>query len=221
MQLYSYYRSTAAYRVRIALNLLGLKHEIIPVNLVNAAHKQADYLTHNPQARVPTLVDGKFELGQSLAILEYLQEQYAQQTQLLPEETKARAWSRYIANIIACDMHPLNNLSTLKFLESAFNCTKEDTTTTWYFHWLKTGFDSLETLIANSDYTGKCCIGNTPSFADICLIPQLYNAKRFTFSLDEYPTLCAIDNHCLSLPAFTQAIPEKQIDCPEQAGLYP
>lgn len=210
LQLYSYYRSTAAYRVRIALNYKSIPYEIIPINLLLNENLNESYLLHNKQKRVPTLVDGDFEVGQSSAILEYLEEKYPQPA-LLPNDFKARAWVRYLAQIIISDMHPLNNISVLRFLKDPLKHEQSDITL-WYHHWLKQGFDALESILVNHPDCKNFCYGSVPTLADLCLIPQIYNANRFEFSMDAYPTLQRINKHCLLLPYFEQARPENQVD---------
>ncbi len=210
MKLYSYYRSTAAYRVRIALNYKSIDHTIIPVNLIDDEQHHSTYKQHNPQARVPTLDTGEIQFGQSLAILEYLEETYPTPP-LLPESPDERAYVRYISQIIACDMHPLNNVGTIKYLKEHLHHTQEEAMQ-WYFHWLKTGFTALENIIKENSYQGKCCLGDSITIADVCLIPQIYNAFRFKFSMDNYPTLMAINEYCTSLPYVVNASPEKQPD---------
>lgn len=210
MKLYSYYRSTAAYRVRIALQYKGLDCEIIPVDLTKSAQHETNYRAENPQGRVPTLVDGNFKVGQSLAILEYLEERYPT-PHLLPKEIDARAWVRCFAQIIACDMHPLNNLGSLNYLRKQLGCSDEQVQE-WYHHWLKQGFDALEVLLASNPNRGKYCYGNSPTFADLCLVPQVFNAHRFAFSIANYPLINQINEYCLQQSFFDKATPEKQID---------
>lgn len=210
MKLYSYYRSTATYRVRIALNYKAIDYEIIPINLVEDQQSSPDYLKANPQARVPLLCDGQLKLGQSLAILDYLDVKHPEPG-LYPKDPADRAWTNYLANIVACDMHPLNNLSVLRFLEDPLGHNKQQRMQ-WYYHWLQKGFDALETSINNSNQSGKCCLHDCITVADICLIPQIYNAQRFEFAMERYPTLLAIYEHCLSLPYVKQASPEQQPD---------
>lgn len=210
MKLYSYYRSTAAYRVRIALNYKGLDYEYIPVNLIQNQQLEQSYRNHNPQGRVPTLQDGNFELGQSMAILEYLEEKYPQ-PELLPKDIKARAWIRYFSQIIACDIHPLNNSGSVNFLRNQLDQSQEKITA-WYHHWLREGFDALETLLKNNSHHGPYCWGSAPTFADLCLIPQVYNASRFEFSMENYPLIQEINAYCLQQAFFEKAIPENQPD---------
>lgn len=209
-QLYSYYRSSAAYRVRIALNYKKLAYDYLAVDLVHNGQHSPDYQGHNPQGRVPTLVDNGIELGQSMAILEYLEERYPQPA-LLPVDINARAWVRYFAQIIVSDIHPLNNSCVLKFLTNSYGL-EQTQITQWYHHWLQQGFDALEVLLINNKQRGCYCWGDVPTLADICLIPQVYNAHRFEFSLKNYPAINKINEYCLQQPFFMQAIPENQPD---------
>lgn len=210
MKLYSYYRSTAAYRVRIALQYKGLSFQSIPVDLLQGKQLEKEYRVHNPQARVPTLVDGNFELGQSMAILEYLEECYPHPP-LLPQDVKAKAWIRCFSQIIACDMHPLNNTGVLKFLREKFQRSEEEVLQ-WYHHWLKQGFDALEALLIQNKNRKNFCWESSPTFADICLVPQVYNANRFNFSMTNYPIISEINAFCLELPYFKKAHPENEPD---------
>lgn len=209
MKLTTYFRSTAAYRVRIALNIKQLKHELIPINLFTGEHKNDQFRKHNPDGLIPTLDTGDAVLAQSMAILEYLEESHPQPA-LLPKDPTERALVRGIAQTIASDIHPLNNLRVLKYLMSDMSVNEADKLK-WYHHWLQQGFDSIEQRLANQS-TGKYCFGDTPTFADVCLIPQVYNAVRFEFALDEYPTIQAINQHCLNTAAFADARPEIQAD---------
>ncbi len=214
MKLYDYYRSTASYRVRIALNLKKLPFECIPVHLVRDGGEQhlPAYRALNPQGLVPTLIDENqlhTPLTQSLAIMEYLEERYPDPP-LLPKTVSARAAVRSLALLVACDMHPLNNLRVLKQLKSQFNAT-EDEVSTWYHHWLKAGFDAFEAKLNQSSRDNShFCYGHHVSFADICLIPQVFNARRFNFSLKPYPLIEAIEAHCLTLEAFQKASPDTE-----------
>ena len=212
MKLYSYWRSSAAYRVRIALNLKGLEHEIVPVNMLKDGGEQLGdaYKQINPQGLVPTLVDGDITLTQSLAILEYLEEQYSR-VNLLPGNTGDRARVRQFAQLTACDIHPLNNLRVLKYLKQGLNIA-DDAKDAWYRHWIMLGFEAFENSLVKAKSTGPYCLGAEVTLADLCLIPQMYNAHRFDVPLEAYPTLCAIEQACLELDAFKQASPEKQID---------
>lgn len=215
LTLYSYFRSSAAYRVRIALNLKGLAFETIPVHLLKDGGEQHSeaYVSINPTQLVPTLRDAQFHLAQSIAIMEYLEE--TQPTPpLLPTEPAHRARVRAMAQVIACDIHPLNNLRVLQYLETVLKVSAEQKTA-WYLHWVHEGLLALESMVVQSrqnGLTGPYCGGDTPGLADCCLIPQLYNARRFKAPLDAFPTLCRMEAACLALPAFAQAAPEVQPD---------
>ena len=210
MQLYSYFRSSAAYRVRIALHLKGLAFDTIPVHLLRNGGEQhsSDYRALNPSALVPTLVDGDLTLGQSVAILEYLEETYPSPA-LLPTERAQRAQVRAVVQAIACDIHPLNNLRVLQYLENTLQ-QDEATRATWYRHWVTQGLQTLESLLAPT--AGDFCFGDQPTLADCCLVPQIANARRFSTPLEAFPTLVRIDAHCRALPAFVAAAPEHQLD---------
>ncbi len=209
-QLYSYFRSSAAYRVRIALHLKGLAFDTIPVHLLRNGGEQhsSQYRALNPSELVPTLVDEGLNLGQSVAILEYLEEAYPIPA-LLPSDLTQRALVRSVVQTIACDIHPLNNLRVLQYLENTLR-QDEATRATWYRHWVTRGLESLENLL--SPVSGELCFGNQPTLADCCLIPQMANARRFNTPLDAFPTLVRIDAHCRSLSAFAAAAPEHQPD---------
>lgn len=210
MQLYTYFRSSAAYRVRIALNFKGLDADLIPVHLVNNGGEQHSdaYKTVNPSELVPTLVEDDFNLTQSLSILEYLDEQHPE-VALLPQDAQQRALVRAFSLAIACDIHPLNNLRVLQYLTGTLQVTDEQKTE-WYKHWVETGFKTLEALLAQSN--GKFCFGEHATIADCCLIPQVYNALRFNINLSEYPKISSIYQNCNTLEAFQNAAPEAQPD---------
>lgn len=207
MKLYDYYRSSSSYRVRIALNLKQINYETIPIHLVldGGAQHSAHYLSLNPQALVPTLDANGHLLSQSLAIIEYLDE-INPTPPLLPPTPLGRAQVRRLAQIIACDIHPLNNLRVLQQLRHQFEASEEDTHR-WYHHWLKQGFDALEALLAEQPRKHPVCYGADLSLADICLVPQVYNANRFNFPLTNYPLISEINAYCLTLPAFIEAAP--------------
>lgn len=213
MKLYTYWRSSAAYRVRIALNLKAIVYESVYVSLVNEGGEQlkSDYAVINPQRLVPSLAldDGQI-LTQSLAIIEYLDE-VVSGVALLPSDAIGRARVRALAQTVACDIHPLNNLRVLKQLEASLGADAAQKSS-WYRHWIEQGFEALETLLATSPDTGTYCHGQTPGLADLCLVPQLYNARRFQVDLSAYPTLVRIDAACAELDAFLQAAPEAQGD---------
>lgn len=210
--LYDYYRSSTCFRVRIALNLKAQDYTCIPVHLIQdgGQHLQAKYRAINPQGLVPSLeiADTHIILTQSMAILEYLEETFTEPP-LLPTDTIERAKIRAFSNIIACDIHPINNLRILKYLQSTF-AISETQKTAWYHHWLTAGFTPLEQMLQQTKNTGPYCFGNTPTFADICLIPQVYNAIRFELNLQDYPRIEAIYQHCLTQPAFERALPENE-----------
>ena len=210
MKLYSYFRSSAAYRVRIALNLKRLPAEIVPVHLVKNGGEQhsAEYRQLNASELVPTLIDDTFALSQSLSILEYLDEKYPEPA-LLPKQLQQRALIRAFSQNIACDIHPLNNLRVLQYLQNVF-ALSEGEKSTWYKHWIELGMRSLEAQLTESN--GQFCFGEQATFADCCLIPQVYNAKRFNIDVSAFPKIESIYQHCMTLDAFQQAAPEAQID---------
>ena len=202
--LYDYFRSSAAYRVRIALNLKGLNYDSVPVPLLENAQRAEPYLAKNPQGLVPTLQDGDALLTQSLAICEYLDETYPEPA-LLPRDAYARAQVRALALSVACDIHPINNLRVLRQLESQFGADQTQKNA-WYTHWVAVGLSALEQQVQAT--RGRFCFGDTVSLADIALVPQLYNARRFECDMTRYPTLVEIEQRCLALPAFANATPE-------------
>ncbi|MDN5843570.1 MAG: maleylacetoacetate isomerase [Alcaligenaceae bacterium] len=210
-ELYSYFRSSAAYRVRIALGLKGLDFKVIPVHLLRHGGEQhsAEYRRVNPEGLVPALVDDHAVLTQSLAIIEYLDEVHGARP-LLPEDPLARARVRALALQVACEIHPLNNLRVLRWLSREMQLEK-DVRDTWYRHWVALGFDALETSL-QSPATGLYCYGDTPGLADCCLIPQVYNARRYEIDLSPWPTIARITELCNTLPAFQAARPEAQVD---------
>ncbi len=210
MKLYTYFRSSAAYRVRIALHLKGLGYDAEFIDLRHGAERLSGYRDLNPQGLVPVLVDGGQVLSQSLAIIEYLDETHPEPP-LLPDTAVARARVRALAQLIACDIHPLNNLRVLHYLERSLDCD-EAARLCWYRHWVDEGLAALETLLANHPATGRFCHGDTPTLADLCLVPQVYNARRFRCELAVYPTLGRINEACLALAAFQAAAPENQVD---------
>ncbi len=208
--LYSYFRSSAAYRVRIALNLKKIDYEIRAVHLVKDGGEQfiADYLALNPQGRVPVLVVGDKVITQSTAIIEYLEEVYPRPA-LLPSHADEHAYVRSLAQIIACDIHPLNNIRVLKYLEA--NSTI-DTKGEWYRHWIQEGFVALEQLLLRHNYSGQFCFANSPGIADAFLIPQVYNALRYGCDLKEFPLISGIYHQAMKESAFSDAAPENQPD---------
>jgi maleylpyruvate isomerase len=210
MKLYSYFRSSAAYRVRIALNLKGLAYEYVPIHLRQGEQRAEPYRTLNPQELVPVLSDARGTYTQSLAIIEYLDECHPQPP-LLPPAPEARARVRAIALAIACDIHPLDNTRVLQYLTGPLGAS-EAAKNLWYRHWIDLGFRALEAQLARDPATGLFCHGATPTLADICLVPQLANARRLPVPLDAYPTLLRIEAACNALPAFAAAAPEQQPD---------
>lgn len=212
MNLYSYFRSSAAYRVRIALNLKGLAYRTLPVHLLRDGGEQhrPAYRAVNPAGLVPALEDRGHTLTQSLAILEYLEEQYPQ-TPLLPRGSADRARVRAIAQSIACEIHPLNNLRVLQYLSGTLGLGEEQKNA-WYRHWVGEGLGAVERLLADDPRTGAFCHGDRPTLADCCLVPQVFNARRFGCELDAMPTILAIVARCQSLEAFQRAAPEHQPD---------
>jgi maleylpyruvate isomerase len=210
IKLYSYFRSSAAYRVRIALNLKGLPYDYLPVHLVKGEQREERYRALNPQALVPLLVDEGETMTQSMAIIEYLDEKVPDPP-LLPATPEGRARVRAIAQAIACDIHPLNNLRVLKYLTGTLGAS-EDAKNAWYRHWVETGLAALEAQLAADKRTGTFCHGATPTLADICLVPQLANARRSAIAIDPYPTLGRIEARCLALDAFARAAPDRQPD---------
>lgn len=216
MKLYGYFRSSASYRVRIALNLKGLNAEHVSVHLVkNGGEQFSDsFRSVNSDALVPALLDTdngeEIALSQSLAIIEYLEEKYPQ-TALLPTHLADRAHVRSLALSIACEIHPLSNLRVLKYLTGTLGISEEQKNT-WYQHWCVSGLAALELRLAGDKRTGDFCFGNTPSLADCCLVPQIFNAQRFNCDLSGMPTLMRVNQHCLSLAAFVKAMPMNQGD---------
>src|SRR6185295_7946352 len=211
MKLYDYFRSSAAYRVRIALNLKGLAPERLFIHLRKNAQRAADYLAVNPQGLVPALVtdDGNV-LTQSLAIIEYLDETVPSPP-LLPGKAVDRARVRSLALAIACDIHPIDNLRVLRYLLHTVG-VEEAQKDAWYKYWIDVGLEALETSVAGYPVTGRFCHGDAPTLADICLVPQLANARRVDMDLSPYPTLTRIEAACQALPAFAAAAPGKQPD---------
>jgi maleylacetoacetate isomerase len=211
MKLYDYFRSSAAYRVRIALNLKGLSPERAFVHLRRGAQRADDYLELNPQGLVPSLVtDGGDVLTQSLAIIEWLDETHREPS-LLPADSAGRARVRSLALSIACDIHPLNNLRVLNYVTGTLGATDAQRDG-WYRYWCDVGFEALETRLARDAATGAFCHGDRPTLADICLVPQLANSRRVKLDLAPYPTLLRIEAACAALPAFENAAPAKQPD---------
>lgn len=210
MKLYSYFRSSASYRVRIALALKNLPYGTIPVNLLKSEQKEDSYAKINPQRKVPALLDATHLLTQSLAIIEYLEEMHPHPP-LLPKAAHERARVRALSLAVACDIAPLNNLGPLKFLTEELKLSEDDKNR-WYNHWIAEGFTALEQMLAASEYTGKFCHGDEPGMADCVLVPQVFNARRYKSDLAPYPTIVRIADACDELPAFQAAHPSKQPD---------
>ena len=206
IKLYDYYRSSAAYRVRIALNLKGIDYQQFPVNLLAGDQHSKEYLAVNQQGLVPALQVGQGCLIQSLAILEWLEREYPEPS-LLPTDPWQAAQLRSVAHIIACDIHPLNNLRVLNYLVAELGAT-DDKKMAWYRHWLKEGFLGIEPLLTAKPFA----CGDKPSLADVVLVPQIYNAKRFGCDLSVFPKIQAVDRSCQQLQAFSDARPENQPD---------
>ncbi|HEX6438528.1 MAG TPA: maleylacetoacetate isomerase [Candidatus Binatia bacterium] len=212
MKLYTFFRSSASYRVRIALNLKGLDYEQAPIHLRRGGGEQLKpaYRVINPQALVPALEDDGRILSQSLAIIEYLEERYPKPP-LLPSDAADRALVRSMALLIACEVHPIQNLRVLNHLKSDYQQSDDDTIR-WARHWIDLGFSALEEMVNTGSSQGEFCFGKTPTMADLCLVPQLANARRFGVDLASRPKLLAIEAACMSLPAFAKAAPEQQPD---------
>lgn len=215
LKLYSYWRSSAAYRVRIALNLKGLEYDLMPVHLVRDGGEQHSEAFHalNPQELVPVLMHGQRIIRQSLAIMEYLEETFPD-SPIMPATARDRARVRGLALAVACDIHPLNNLRVLQFLEHDWNVPQPERDA-WVKRWIHTGFSAVEDMLNDNPSTGDFCEGDIPSIADCCLIPQVYNARRFAIDISQYPTIARIEAHCLSLEPFDRARPENQPDAPK------
>ncbi|HEY6517547.1 MAG TPA: maleylacetoacetate isomerase [Steroidobacteraceae bacterium] len=210
MKLYTYFRSSAAYRVRIALNLKGVDHELVPVDLRPGAHRQPDYLALNPQGLIPALEDGGAVIGQSLAVIEYLEEIHPQPP-LLPRSPLDRARVRSLALNVACDMHPLNNLRVLNYLRGPLG-QEQAAVDTWYRHWIAEGFRGLEEEAKRASGDGRHMFGTQVTLADVCIVPQMFNAHRFKCNVEPFPTLRAICAHLQALPEFARAAPGAQPD---------
>ncbi len=210
MKLYGYFRSSAAYRVRIALNLKGLDADHESIHLQKGVHRMPEFLGVNPQGLLPALVDGDQVILQSLAICEYLDELHPDPP-FLPADPAGRGRVRALAQVVACDMHPVNNLRVLKYLTDQLG-QSEAVKNRWYQHWIAEGFRGLEGLLTDHPGTGQYCHGDSVTLADICLVPQVFNARRFDCDLASYPTVVRIADALAELPAFEAAAPEKQPD---------
>ena len=212
MKLYTYYRSSAAFRVRIALNLKGVSYEAIPVHLLRNGGEQhaQNYRALNPMAVVPTLITDTSTLVESMAIIEWLDE-----TQpgpgLMPHDADGRARVRALAQAVACEIHPLNNTRVLNYLTGDLGLSEEQKNR-WYRHWVERGLAAVEAMLANDRRTGNFCHGDAPTMADCCLVPQVFNARRYNCSLAEMPTINRIVAYCETLPAFQRAMPANQPD---------
>lgn len=211
LKLHEYFRSSASFRVRIALNLKQLSYESVPVHLIDDGGQQFTpaYKALNPHSLVPTFEDNQFILTQSLAIIEYLDERYPH-IPLLPSDIHQKSLVRAFALSIAADIHPLNNLRVLRYLKDKLGLSEEEKNS-WYQHWLALGLAALEKQLNTSTHRSDFCFGDQPTLADICLVPQLYNARRFDCDLSPYPTLVRIDQHCQSLLAFSNAWPMESV----------
>jgi maleylacetoacetate isomerase len=210
MKLYGYWRSSAAYRVRIALALKNLSHDYASIDLAAGAHRKPEWGAINPQNLVPVLEDDGARMYQSIAIMEYLEETHPQPP-LLPRAPLERARVRSLALIVACEIHPLNNPRVLNYVTGQIGATEEQKLA-WYAYWVSVGFDALERRLASEPGTGRYCHGDAPSLADVCLVPQVANAVRFKVPLEPYPTIRRINATCLEHEAFRKAAPEKQPD---------
>lgn len=212
MKLYGYYRSSAAYRIRIILNFKGIVWEYQPVGLHRGEQHGAGFRAVNPMGLVPVLADGDVRLSQSPAIAEYLEEQYPSPP-LMPRDPALRGQVRETQHLIGCDIHPLQNLRVLNHLRSTF--AQDDAgVEAWCRHWIAAGLTAVEKLAADRSTQGRFCIGDQASLADVWLIPQLYNARRFGLGLDPFPVIAGIDGHCATLEAVAAAHPAKQADAP-------
>jgi maleylacetoacetate isomerase/maleylpyruvate isomerase len=210
MELYSYFRSSASFRVRIALALKGLPYDYVPVHLVKSEHLKPPYDTLLPAQLIPLLKDGDALVGQSLAIIEYLNETHPEPP-LLPADPLGRARVRALSLDIACEIHPLNNLRVLRYLVKEMKLSEDDKNT-WYRHWVETGLETLERQLAGSPATGRYCHGDAPTMADVVLVPQIFNAQRMECRLDHVPTVMRVFAECMKLDAFTTAQPSA---CPD------
>ena len=210
MKLYTFFRSSAAFRMRIALNCKGLAYEPVAVSLPKDEHKLAGYLALHPQGLVPALEDGGKIYVQSLAMMEYLEETRPLPP-LLPQTAEDRAYVRAVAQMIACEIHPLNNLRTLRYVKKSYGLNDEGVNV-WYRHWIAEGLGGLELFLAGSKYFGKYCYRDQVTVADCCLVPQVFNAQRYQCDLAPYPVIMGIFAECMKLDAFIAAQPSRQAD---------
>jgi len=209
MDLYSYFNSSTSYRVRIALALKGLDVNLLPIDIRVQAHKEPEYVRKNPSANVPLLDDDGFQLGQSLAIMDYLDAKYPE-PRLIPQDAHLRARVLEMALLVACDMHPVNNLRVLRYLVQQLG-VDDAAKNAWYAHWIAEGFHALEQLLVRA-HSSPFCMGDKVSLADCCLVPQVANAQRMGCDLSAWPRVLAVYAHCTALPAFVQAAPQQQPD---------
>ncbi|GAA5232082.1 maleylacetoacetate isomerase [Verticiella sediminum] len=210
MRLHSFFNSSTSYRVRIALALKGLDYEYVPVNIRRLEHQAPAYVDLNPSANVPLLEDGEVRLGQSLAIIDYLDATYPQGPRLVPADALARARVLELSAAIACDIHPVNNLRVLRYLVKELGVA-EDAKNAWYEHWIAEGLAAVERLLAQHGH-GAYCFGDAPTLADCCLVPQVANALRMQCDLSAFPRVMAVHEHCVAQPAFAAAAPGAQPD---------
>ena len=210
MILHGYFRSSAAFRVRIALALKGISAQARFVRLLDGEQREPEYRARNPQALVPALEDGPAVLTQSLAIIEYLDETHPEPP-LLPADPHDRAWVRAVALAIACEIHPLNNLRVLEYLKQVLRLG-EPAVEAWYRHWIAEGFAPIEAMLAARPGRGPFCLGATPTLADVCLVPQVFNAQRYRCPTQDFPTMMEVFETCMKLPAFDAAQPSRQPD---------
>jgi maleylacetoacetate isomerase len=212
MKLHTFFHSSASYRVRIALNWKGLAHEQAFVSLPKAEHTAPSFKALNPAGLVPALEDGGHVLSQSLAIIEYLDEAHPG-PKLMPADPFERAYVRAFSQLVACEVHPLNNLRTLNYLRATYKLDQEGVNA-WYRHWIADGFAMMEGFLAKEGRSGRYCLGDQVTMADCCLVPQVFNAQRYKCDLGPYPTVMRINEECCKLDAFAAAHPLKQPDAP-------
>lgn len=214
LKLYDYFRSSTAYRVRIALALKNIPYEMTHINLLEGEQQSDSYKQHNPSGGVPCLVDGDVTIAQSLAIIEYLEEK-SPSPALVSGDAEQRALIRQLSLMIACDIHPLINLKVMGGYLGKTLGVDEAGRNAWYAKWVGDGLAAYETLLSQQGCSGRFSVGDSPSMADICLIPQLYSARRYKLDLSAYPKLCMIEKNCIVLPAFQKAAPEMHPNAPE------